>query len=94
MENSKSGVKLLQFMSTHRKINAIFQGQGYHCLEEAFPIVGLVLLEDKSGEREIIPAYLNKEGIICYLRPGIEGFIEIRPESKGVKEYRESDRML
>lgn len=91
----RDGLKLLQFMVTHRKVDAIFSKEGFRgTYEEAFPIVGLALIEDKSGERDIVPVYLNKEGIICYLKPGTEGFIEIRPESKGVKEYGESDKFL
>ncbi|WP_422487125.1 hypothetical protein [Gudongella sp. DL1XJH-153] len=87
---------IIQMMSTDRKINAIFKRKGYAvpCYEVAYPVVGVALVEDMQGDRNIKTMYIGDKGLVEFLDRDQEGFIEIRPEDKGLNIYSQSDKYL
>ena len=87
---------IIQMMATDRKINAIFERKGYTvpCYEVAYPVVGVALVEDMQGQRDIKTMYIGDKGLVEFLDKDQEGFIEIRPEDKGLNIYSKSDNYL
>lgn len=89
--------KIIEMVDINRKINAIFKpanGLDRIIPEVAYPVIGLVLVEDMEGQRVIKMLIVKNNGLITYLEEDEESFIEIRKASYGIREYRNSDVLL
>lgn len=73
---------------TERKINAIFKNKE---TEEAYPVVGIALLQDDWGHKTIKPLYLDSKGSIEPVDENLENFLCLRPETNGSCQCRGSN---
>ena len=78
--------KLIGMVTTNRNINAVFStgGSEIPSYEMGFPVVGIVLVEDMTGQQYIQVMYKGDSGLVEYLEQGKKGFIELRPCSRGL----------
>lgn len=81
-----NGVKIIQMLYTERKVNALFRKptrrNPYQV--KAYPVLGLVLVEEPDGLRDIKPMYIGPMGLIEILDRGNQSFIGLRSDSEGL----------
>jgi len=78
--------KLIGMVTTNRNINAVFStgGSEIPSYEIGFPVVGVALVEDMTGQRCIKVIYTGDKGLVEYLDEDKKKFIELRPSSRGL----------
>lgn len=89
--------KILQLLTTSVKLNAIFIRKGIYGnsrYEEAYPIVGMALVEDKKSHRYIKLLITNDKGLVTYLEEDLPEFYEVRPASKGLMNYAHYENVI
>ena len=78
--------KLLGMVTTNRNINAVFTTGGSEVppREMGFPVVGVALVEDMTGQQCIKIMYKGDSGLVEYLEQDKKGFVELRPGKRGL----------
>lgn len=81
--------KIKQILTTTQlKLNAVFLRKGASSAYEiGMPLLGMALIEDEEGRNEIKILIANEKGLVQYLEDGMKDFVELRPMSKGLREY-------